>query len=208
MTQKPWTLSSGAAQPSPEQSAHIDADPTTPSDHQVAHVDGGEANPSTTAGNRAGKKADIAREKDAHQSMIKQRRRARRVAVQALFEIDSVAHEPGHVVDERLATEDLSEVGAAFLRWLVSGVVTNLDDLNGLITHYAPEWPVNQLAIIDRNILRISLFEIGAKEIDTPPKVVINEAVELAKTFGSDSSPRFVNGVLGSALRDIYRNRY
>ncbi|MCA9161259.1 MAG: transcription antitermination factor NusB, partial [Planctomycetales bacterium] len=117
-------------------------------------------------------------------------------------------HEPGHVVDERLATEDLSEVGAAFLRWLVSGVVTNLDDLNGLITHYAPEWPVNQLAIIDRNILRISLFEIGAKDIDTPPKVVINEAVELAKTFGSDSSPRFVNGVLGSALRDIYRNRY
>ena len=77
--------------------------------------------------------------------------------------------------------------------------------LNDLIAQYAPEWPVDQLAIVDRNILRLALFEIGCSDSDTPPKVVINEAVELAKVFGSDSSPRFVNGVLGSALDKVYR---
>lgn len=144
----------------------------------------------------------------AYQKVIKQRKRARRVAIQALFEIDSVGHAPGRVVDERLAVEDLGPHGADYLRWLVSGVVRNMDAINELITRYAPAWPVNQLAIIDRNILRLALFEIGAKQADTPPKVVLNEAVELAKTFGSDSSPRFVNGVLGSALDQVYRRMF
>lgn len=141
-----------------------------------------------------------------HHHMIQQRRLARRLAVQALFEIDSVGHQPGTVVDERLAFSFPGEHGAEFLRWLVSGVVVNLPALNAWITKYAPEWPVGQLAIIDRNILRLALFEIGSPESDTPAKVVINEAVELAKLFGSDSSPRFVNGVLGSALDEAYRN--
>ena len=90
-----------------------------------------------------------------------------------------------------------------YLRWLVSGVVTNRTDLDRIIAKYAPEWPVDQLAIIDRNVLRLALFEIGCRDADTPPKVVINEAVELAKRFGSDNSPRFVNGVLGSALDEV-----
>ena len=86
------------------------------------------------------------------------------------------------------------------MRWLVSGVVKYRSELDQLIHKYAPEWPVNQLAVVDRNVLRLALFELGCQQANTPPKVVINEAVELAKAFGSDSSPRFINGVLGSAL--------
>jgi len=143
-----------------------------------------------------------------HQKLIQQRRHARRLAVQALFEIDSVGHQPGPVVDERLAHSQPGEHGAAYLRWLVAGVVRNQPALNTLISKYAPEWPVDQLAIIDRNILRLAFFEIGAHDTDTPPKVVINEAVELAKVFGSDSSPRFINGVLGSALDEVRRQGF
>lgn len=135
-----------------------------------------------------------------YQQIIQERRQARALALQALYEIDCVQHQPGRVVDERLSDNQIGGHGSAFLRWLVSGVVRHLADLDRLIQQFAPEWPVDQLAIIDRNILRLALFEIGAKDGDAPPKVVINEAVELAKTFGGDSSPRFVNGVLGSAL--------
>ena len=166
-----------------------------------------------------------------HQTFIRQRRAARRLALTALFEIDSVGHLPGTVVDEllthadrlrlgqvddaldpedaaALAFADLGTEGADYLRWLVSGVVRNLVALNGMIVKYAPEWPVDQLAIVDRNILRLALYEIGAQDSDTPPKVVINEAVELAKVFGSDSSPRFVNGVMGSALEEARQQKY
>ncbi|NJN81489.1 MAG: transcription antitermination factor NusB [Caldilineaceae bacterium] len=141
-------------------------------------------------------------------ALINQRRQARRLATQALFEIDSVGHRPGDVIDERLAYSPLDAHGATFLRWLVSGVVRHMDTLNSLIIRFAPEWPVDQLAIIDRNILRLALFEMGSREVDTPSKVVINEAVELAKLFGSDSSPRFVNGVLGSALEHVYQETF
>lgn len=143
-----------------------------------------------------------------HQQVIQQRKLARRLAVQALFEIDSVGHAPGSVVDERVAFGSPGEIGAHYLRWLVAGVMRNLEALNELIAKYAPEWPVDQLAIIDRNVLRLALFEIGAHDSDTPPKVVINEAVELAKIFGSDSSPRFVNGVLGSALDEVREREF
>jgi transcription antitermination protein NusB len=139
---------------------------------------------------------------------IQQRRLARRLAVQALFEIDSVGHAPGVVVDERIEFGSPGDQGADFLRWLVSGVVRNMDVLNEIITKYAPEWPVEQLAIIDRNILRLAIYEIGSRDADTPPKVVINEAVELSKLFGGDSSPRFVNGVLGSALDEVHRKLF
>lgn len=135
------------------------------------------------------------------QQQIKLRHQARGLALQALYEIDCVNHKPGFVVDTRLRDSQIGEHGAAFFRWLVSGVVRNQAAIDQMITQYAPEWPVAQLAIIDRNILRLALFEIGARTADAPPKVVINEAVELAKAFGSDSSPRFINGVLGSALQ-------
>lgn len=135
-----------------------------------------------------------------HQQVIKERKQARALALQALYEIDCVQHQPGNVVDARLAENEIGDQGSTFFRWLVSGVVRHRPELDQLIHQFAPEWPVDQLAIIDRNILRLALYEIGAKEADAPAKVVINEAVELAKSFGSDSSPRFINGVLGSAL--------
>lgn len=157
---------------------------------------------------KRGETAQHQRRDSEHYDVIKQRRLARCLALQALFEIDCVAHAPGAVVDGRLADEQVAEIGnfdqgAPFLRWLVSGVVKHKTDLDATIQKYAPDWPVDQLAIIDRNILRLALFEIGCREADTPPKVVINEAVELGKTFGSDSAPRFINGVLGSALDEV-----
>jgi len=140
---------------------------------------------------------------DHHQHFIAQRRLARKLALQALFEIDSVHHPIGLVMAERLASEPLDPESQTFLRWLVQGVMKHQRMLDAMITKYAPEWPVDQLALVDRNILRIALFEISSQKSDTPPKVAINEAVELAKGFGADNSPRFVNGVLGTALSEF-----
>ncbi|MCL4832253.1 MAG: transcription antitermination factor NusB [Caldilineaceae bacterium] len=142
-------------------------------------------------------------QKSAYSQQIAQRRKARRAALQALYEIDTTTHKPGPVLEARQATAKLEQEGLTFLRWLISGVVAHREDMDLLIGRYAPEWPVDQLAVIDRNILRMSIFELLNPDSDAPAKVVVNEAVELAKIFGSDSSPRFVNGVLGTALKEI-----
>ena len=130
---------------------------------------------------------------------MKVRHRARIAALQALFEIDCTAHDPLVVVERRLDEAALPEPGVKFVQALVEGVEANREALDQLIARYAPEWPVDQIAIIDRNILRMAIYEILIGT-DTPVKVAINEAVELAKTFGSDSSGRFVNGVLGTLV--------
>jgi N utilization substance protein B len=130
---------------------------------------------------------------------MKVRHRARVAALQALFEIDCAAHNPTVVVERRLEEAELPETGALFARGLVQGVNDHQEQLDGLVERYAPEWPVDQIAIIDRNILRMAIYEILLQD-ETPLKVAINEAVELAKEFGSDSSARFVNGVLGSLV--------
>ena len=120
-------------------------------------------------------------------------------ALQALFEIDSAEHNPEAVLRQRFETKPLPLAGSEFVRNLVFGVLEHKAHLDELIQRNAPEWPVEQIAIIDRNILRIAIFEI-AIDRGTPLKVAINEAVELAKLFGSDSSPRFINGVLGALV--------
>jgi N utilization substance protein B len=130
---------------------------------------------------------------------VQVRHQARIAALQALFEIDSVRHPVGVVLQRRIHEAAMSESGEAFLCKLVRGVIAHQEALDELISTYAPEWPINQMAIVDRNILRIALFEFLI-DGETPPKVAINEAVELAKVFGSDSSRRFVNGVLGTLL--------
>jgi N utilization substance protein B len=130
---------------------------------------------------------------------MKVRHKARAIVLQALYEIDCADHTPSAVVERRLRGAQLPEAGEEFARKLAQGVTANLDSLDELIGRYAPEWPVDQIAIIDRNILRIAIYEIILGQ-DTPMKVAINEAVELAKTFGSDSSGRFVNGVLGTLV--------
>ena len=133
---------------------------------------------------------------------MKRRTRARCIALQALYEIDLVGHPVGVVLEERLASEQESDSPvddklAEFVKQIVRGVWLFAEKLDRYIALYAPEWPIDQVAVIDRNIIRMALWEF-AVEGSTPLKVAINEAVELAKIYGSDSSPRFVNGVLGS----------
>lgn len=101
------------------------------------------------------------------------------------------------VLEERIAEQPLSAELNDFARKLVQGVMAQAPALDRLIQKYAPEWPVDQMALIDRNILRMAIWEFAADR-QTPIKVAINEAVELAKLYGSDSAPRFVNGVLGA----------
>ena len=125
------------------------------------------------------------------------RRKARALALQALYEVDSVGHEVEEVVTRLLAEGGLSEENASFVRELVSGVIQNKEKIDHDIQSFAPAWPIEQIPVVDRNILRLAIFEI-LLDNRVPVKVAINEAVELAKTFASDNSPKFVNGVLGA----------
>jgi len=128
---------------------------------------------------------------------MKSRTRARCAALQALYEIDIAGHIPEIVIHERIVAQSLDTKMAEFTKHIVFGVWPVRDDLDQFISEQAPEWPLDQVAVIDRNILRIALWEFAVSGI-TPMKVAINEAVELAKMYGSESAPRFVNGVLGS----------
>ncbi len=130
---------------------------------------------------------------------MKPRTKARSIAMQALYEIDITGHEPKGVLAARLDETPLEENLADFAHQVLFGVYPLISELDKFIAEHAPEWPLDQVAIIDRNILRIALWEFAVYE-ETPVKVAINEAIELAKTYGSDSTPRFVNGVLGSLV--------
>ncbi|MFC2065699.1 transcription antitermination factor NusB [Chloroflexota bacterium] len=125
------------------------------------------------------------------------RRKARVLALQALYEVDSVGHDMETVIAGLLDNRELSEENNTFIRELVSGVTQNKERIDYNIKRFAPAWPLHQIAVIDRSILRLAIFEI-LFDNKVPIKVAINEAVELAKTFGSDNSAKFVNGVLGS----------
>ncbi len=127
-------------------------------------------------------------------------RRVTRVAVlQALSEVDCVSHALDDVLSHRRESLALSPPADRFLTSMAEGVLENIQQLDKIITEFAPHWPVPNMSVIDRNLLRMAIYEITMRG-DTPPKVAINEAVELAKVFGSESSPRFVNGVLGSVM--------
>ena len=130
------------------------------------------------------------------------RRRARIIALQALFEIDMTDHDPVTVLNERFAEKELPPEGESFARTLVMGAIEHRAEIDALIERVAPEWPVEQIAGVDRAILRVAVFEIVFGEQATP-KIAINEAVELAKLFGSDSSRRFVNGALGALVAQL-----
>ena len=132
------------------------------------------------------------------------RRRARRIAFQALCEINSAGHDAdkamGHLLDE----SDLSEANAEFARALVNGVLANQEEIDRHIRGFAPAWPIEQIPMVDRSILRLAIYEMLLDD-KVPVKVAINEAVELAKAFGSESSSRFVNGVLGAVSSLVSR---
>jgi len=130
------------------------------------------------------------------------RRRARTVALQSLFAEDMKGSQTETSLGWLLEEDPLPAKYQAFAKELLAGIDDRKAELDQTILHYAPAWPVAQLPAVDRNILRIALFELKYHG-DTPHKTAINEAVELAKTFGSDSSARFINGVLGSVMADL-----
>ncbi len=134
------------------------------------------------------------------------RHKAREIALQVLYEFDSVEHKPDEALDHVLSRVEITEDVAAFARELIHGVIENREHLDQNIREFAPAWPLDQISIIDRNILRLAIFEILHNR-KIPVKVAINEAVELAKTFGSDSSSRFINGVLGSVSNLIINKK-
>lgn len=132
---------------------------------------------------------------------------SRSVAMQSLYEWDFRGKKPDELSD--IVERDIKEFASglddqSFIVQLVEGVIKHLKDIDKIIEKAAPQWPLDQIAIVDRNVLRIGLFELlfGNRE-EVPPKVAINEAIELAKSFGGDSSGKFVNGVLGTVYREI-----
>lgn len=119
------------------------------------------------------------------------------MALQTLYEVDSAHHDRNDVLARHLEEHRLPPQSSDFVRHLVSGVLEHRAKLDTVIGEIAPQWPCDQLAVIDRNILRMAIYEM-LMDPEVPVKVAINEAVELAKTFGSESSRRFINGALGT----------
>ena len=145
---------------------------------------------------------------------MKERTRARSLALQVLYEVDLSDHLPGTIFNQRLKEFSLSqkekkaEELSEFARKIIFGIIPITEKLDQAIADYAPDWPLDQIAPIDRNILRIAFWEFGISR-ETPVKVAINEAVELAKIYGSDAAPSFINGVLGSLAKhknEIYQS--
>ncbi|MCJ7515091.1 MAG: transcription antitermination factor NusB [Dehalococcoidia bacterium] len=129
--------------------------------------------------------------------MVGIRRKARTTALQALYELDCSAHQPNEVLAHLLQEKTLPAEAADFVTSLVNGVLENKKNIDDVIRRFAPAFPVEQIAPVDRNILRLAIFEV-LFDNRVPVKAAINEAVELAKGFGSETSQKFINGVLGS----------
>jgi len=129
------------------------------------------------------------------------RRKGRAAALQTLFEVDCAGHDFIQSLDRLSEDASLPEETIAFTRELVSKVLENRQTIDALVQKFAPAWPLQQMSIVDRNILRLGVCEMLFDMV--PSKVAINEAVELAKAFGSDSSAKFINGVLGSVYAEL-----
>jgi N utilization substance protein B len=125
------------------------------------------------------------------------RRQGRMIALQTLYEYDTTQHVADAILDRHAEQRHLPPRVVDFAKELLGGVLTHLPEIDARIEQAAQEWPIQQMAKIDKNILRLAIYEILFNNT-VPAKAAINEAVELAKTFGSDTSSRFVNGVLGT----------
>ncbi|MFH1462272.1 MAG: transcription antitermination factor NusB [bacterium] len=134
---------------------------------------------------------------------------SRSIVMQSLYEWDFSGKKRNL---EEIIEKNIEEFGPgledqSFVWQLVTGVVKQLSRLDQIIIKAAPEWPIEQITIIDRNVLRIGLYELlYANKEEVPPKVAINEAIELAKSFGGESSGKFINGVLGTVYKEIERS--
>lgn len=148
----------------------------------------------------------VSREVIEHNEPITDRSAARRIALQTLYEIDAVAHKTGFVLTHQTVRAPDKRAIRKYLTDLVQGIVEHRERLDQVLQSYAPDFPFDQVAVVDRNILRIALYEMGIGE-RTPVGVAIDEAIELAKLFGADNTPRFINGVLGTAADNIEQVR-
>ena len=145
--------------------------------------------------------------------MASNRHLGRIVALQSLYEFEfrTQAEDSSVSIDEILERnlerykDEIDDT--TFVNELTHGVVAEQTKLDDYIRPLAPEWPIEQIARIDRNILRLGLYELLYRGEHVPPKVAINEAVELAKAFGSDNSSKFINGVLGNAFRTLVEEK-
>ena len=132
---------------------------------------------------------------------------SRSIAMQSLYEWDFNGKKKEDL--DKIVKKNIKEYGPGlentdFVWQLVNGVKDRLPQLDKVIEKAAPEWPIDQITIVDRNVLRIGLYELlYSKKEEVPPKVAINEAIELAKTFGGESSGKFINGVLGTVYKEI-----
>ena len=126
------------------------------------------------------------------------RRKARSLALQVLYELDTTRHSAEEVLARLVYDETVDEQTYDFVSALVYGVLEHRRQFDSTISRHAPSFPVDTMAVVDRNIIRLALYEM-LYQVDTPEKVSINEAIELAKEYGADSSPRLVNGILGAA---------
>jgi transcription antitermination protein NusB len=131
------------------------------------------------------------------------RRRGRVLALQALYEADTSNHLVEEVL-ERMVAERPEPQAAEFARRLIEGIQANRTAIDEILAAAAPQWPVSDVARIDRNVLRIAIYEVRFDN-ETPIRAAVNEAIELAKLYGGESSPRFVNGVLGTVAEKATR---
>lgn len=131
---------------------------------------------------------------------------ARSIAMQSLFEWDFRQIKENAI--QSIIDNNIEEFGHGikeidFIKNTIKGVQDNIKDIDAVITKYAPQWPIDQITIVDRNVLRIGIYELKYCSEEIPPKVAINEAIEIAKNYGGPASGKFVNGVLGAVYNDI-----
>jgi len=132
---------------------------------------------------------------------------SRSIVMQSLYEWDFSGKKPESL--KAIVERNIEEFGPGledkgFVWQLINGVISHISDIDKIIEKAAPEWPIEQITIIDRNVLRLGLYELlYADKEEVPPKVAINEAIELAKTFGGENSGKFINGVLGTVYKQI-----
>ena len=135
---------------------------------------------------------------------------SRSIVLQSLYEWDFYGKK-GNL--KEIVERNIKDFGPGleeldFIWQLVDGVTKHLQDLDKIIEKAAPEWPINQISIVDRNVLRIGLYELlHANKEEVPPKVAINEAIELAKTFAGQTAGKFVNGVLGTVFKELEKSK-
>ena len=130
------------------------------------------------------------------------RRKAREIALQALFQFDFTKNDDENLIEMLIKeTKGLNQQSILFTREIIKGTIANLEAIDATIKTVSNDWKIERMAAVDRNIVRMAVYELKFNSEDTAPKIIINEAIEIAKIFGSDESSRFINGILGALIK-------